>query len=81
MQAGISVCYDVAQVKVSDRLRKGCVFTPTLFILFFNMVVWCWRDHCKLQGNLLVKELEYLVKLCFANDAAILVPTKEYVHC
>ena len=55
-------------------------FCPNFkFILFFNMVVWCWRDHCQVQGNLLVKELEYLVKLYFANDAAIVAPTKEYI--
>jgi len=42
MQAGISVGDSVAQVVVSNGLRQGCVLAPTLFVLFFNIVIWCW---------------------------------------
>jgi len=50
MQAGISVDDSIAQVVVSNGLRQGCVLAPTLFVLFFNMVIRCWRDCCKHLG-------------------------------
>ena len=41
MQAGISIADNVAHVTGSNGLRQGCVLVPTLFISFFNMMIWC----------------------------------------
>ena len=45
MLAGISLGGDSASFAVSNGLRQGCVLAPTLFILFFNVVIWCWRQR------------------------------------
>jgi len=90
MQAEISVGDNVAQVVVSNGLRQGCVLAPTLFVLFFNMVIQCWRDRCqglgikllykcggKLVGERTRTPLEsWLTEMCFADDVAIMAPTK-----
>ena len=54
MQAEISINDDVAHVTVSIGLRQGCVLAPTLFILFFNLVLRCWRDRCQHLGIKLI---------------------------
>ena len=41
MQAGISIADNVVHMTVSNGLRQGCVLAPTLFVLFFNIVIPC----------------------------------------
>ena len=56
------------------------MLAPMLFLLYFNMVMQCWRDRCegigvkllyKCGGKLVVAEM------CFADDAAITASTRE----
>ena len=49
VQAGISLG-GLANIEVSNYLRQVCVLAPTLFILFFNVVMWCWRHRCAQLG-------------------------------
>ena len=91
MQAGISINDDVAHVTVSNGLRQGCVLAPTLFILFFNLVLHCWRDRCQHLGIKLLYKCggklvgertrvplsSWLNEFCFADDAAVVAATKK----
>jgi len=60
------MCYNIAYIKVLEYLA------PTLFILFFNMVIQCWHDRCqhlgikllyRYGGSVLVRELEHSCNL------------------
>ena len=80
-----------AWIQVSSVLRKGCVLVPTLFLLYFNMVMLCWRARLAGLGvKLLYKCGEKLVcemtrapmsslvtELCFVDDAVITASTRE----
>ena len=79
------------EFEVRNGLRQGCTIALTLFNLYFNMVVSCWKDRChslgvgiwyKYGGNLVGERTrrtskEVVTELLFADDAAILGPNRE----
>ena len=91
MHAGISVDGNLAIIEVSNGLRQGCVLAPTLFILFFNVVIWCWQQRCaqlgvkflyKCGGKLVgertrAPSTSWMTELSFADDAAIVTYSRE----
>ena len=91
MEATVSVAGESAQIQVSNGLRQGCVLAPTLFLLYFNMVMMCWRARCaglgvkllykcggKLDGERTRAPMSSLVtELCFADDAVVTASTRE----
>jgi len=36
--------------EVKNGLRQGCTIAPSLFILYFKQVVWCWLHRCNTVG-------------------------------
>ena len=91
MEAIVSVAGESARTQVSNGLRQGCVLTPTCFLLYFDMVMLCWKAKCaglgvkllykcgvKLVGEKTRAPISSLVtELCFANDAAVTASTQE----
>ena len=91
MEAEVSVTGELARIQISIGLRQGCVLAVTLFLLYFNMVMQCWRDRCEglgmkllyLCGGKLVVERNnpprssLVTEQCFADDAIITASTRE----
>ena len=45
MKAKVFVAGESAWIQVSNGLRQGCVLAPTLFLLYFYMIIQCWGDR------------------------------------
>ena len=86
MSATVTVCGEKSSsFPVTNGLRQGCTIAPTLFILYFDLVIRCWHSRClavrvEVQyriGGKLVEErtrrpLSFTMSEClFADDAAI----------
>lgn len=77
--------------EVTNGLRQGCTIAPTLFNLFFNAVIECWRDRCsslgveilyKCGGKLVGERTRRpsvinVTELLFADNAAVVSPDRE----
>lgn len=57
MKAEVTVVDQVApEFEVLNGLRQGCVLAPTVFNLYFNLVIGQWRERCLEFGvNVLYK--------------------------
>ena len=88
---GVFLAAESARIQVSNGLRQGCVLAPTLFLLYFNMVMQCWRGRCeslgvklfyKCSGKLVgertrAPKSSLLTELCFADYTVITASTRE----
>ena len=80
--------------EVMSGLREGCTIAQTLFKLYFNMVINCWRDRCQpfgvdilyKCGGKLVGEKTWrpstaiITELLVADDAAAVSNTRQYIE-
>ena len=78
-------------VEVNNLLRQGCTIAPSLFNLYFNLVMGAWRSRCqsigvdvlyrvgeKLVGERTRRPLQTTVtELLFADDAVVVVSGRE----
>ena len=78
-------------VEVNDGLRQGFTIAPSLFNLYFNLVVGAWRSRCqstgvdvlykfggKLVGERTRRPLQKTVtELLFADDAVVVASGRE----
>ena len=69
---------------ISNEIKQGCILAPTLFSIFFSMMLREAKEDIKdgifLLRRLLVqtKPLEQMVlELLFADDCALIAPTEE----
>ena len=74
-------------LKLENGLRQGCIMAPTLLNLYFNAIVFVWREQCgeigvpvlykhgrKLVGDCTVKSRLLRVRISesqFADDLAL----------
>ena len=82
---------DSTSFEVSNSLRQGYVLAPTLFILFFNVVIWCSRQRSaqfwvrflyKCGGKLVGEEVRapstsWMTELSFVNYVAVVASTRQ----
>ena len=78
---------------VMKGLHQGCTNAPTLFILYLQLVIQCWRNRCqaigsevqyqiggKLVGERTRRPLSFTVSEClFADDAALICSSREHM--
>ena len=76
-----------------NGLCQGCTIAPTLFILYLELAIQCWRSYCqaigievqyqiggKLVGERTRRPLSFTVSEClFANDAALICSSREHM--
>ena len=76
--------------EVRNGLRQGCTIAPTLFILYFELVIRCWLHRCnavrievlykiggKLVGERTRRTLSFELSEClFADDAALICASR-----
>ena len=82
------------EIEVTNGLKQGCTVTPTLFNLYFNLVMGQWHTRChsfgvevhykcggKLVGERTRRPLKITVtELQFADDAALVCSLREGVQ-
>ena len=76
--------------QVRNGLRQGCTIAPTLFTLYFELVIRCWLSHCdtagievlykiggKLVGERIRRSSSFVISEClFADDAALICSSR-----
>ncbi len=81
------------EIHVTNGLRQGCTMAPTLFSLFYNLVIEVWRNMCVEDGVTILYSMDgHLIgsrtsrydmaswnELQFADDTAILGPSREKI--
>ena len=92
MKAEVTIDGQVTpEFEVNNGLRQGCTIAPTLFNLYFIMVIACWRERCQSLGvDILYKCGGKLIRertrrpnnttvneLLFADDTAVVSTTRE----
>ena len=84
---------DVNNIDVNNGLRQGCTIAPSLFNLYFNLVVEEWRRRCqpfgvdvlyKCGGRLVGRQAKRASKVAvtelqFADDAVLVGATRESI--
>ena len=94
MRAEVRVGSDLSDAfEMKNGLRQGCTLAPTLFNVYFNAMVTCWRDECaeagidvlfkhgrKLVGDRTGKSRLQVVRVTesqFADDVALYSSSRE----
>ena len=95
MKAEVMVNGDTSPpIQVNNGLRQGCTIAPTLFNLYFNLVIEQWREKCRSIGvEVLYKCSGKLVgtrtrspartsvtELMFADDACAVTTSREHME-
>ena len=95
MQAEVTIDgYVTPEIEVQNGLRQGCTIAPTLFNLYFNLVIESWRQRCqtfgvdvlyKCNGKLVGERTRRpstmtVTALLFADDAAAVSTTREDIE-
>ena len=76
--------------QVRNGLHQGCTIAPTLFILYFKLIIWCWLSCCdtagievqykmggKLVGERTRRPSSFVISEClFADDAALICSSR-----